>query len=62
MNPEEIEKVIKYDDYTVAVVSKKELPELHLRLGISPTPRHFYGKIPKDEEILKWIREARNEN
>jgi len=45
---EEIEKVIKYDDYTIAVVSKKKLPDLHLRLALSPTPRHFYGKVPKD--------------
>ncbi len=46
---EEIDKVIIYDDYTIAVVSKKALPELHLRVTISPTPRHFYkGSVPKD--------------
>ncbi len=46
---EEIDRVIKYDEYTIAVVSKKAIPELHLRIGISPTPRHFYkGSVPKD--------------
>ncbi len=46
---EEIDRVIKYDDYTIAVVSKKAIPELHLRVTISPTPRHFYkGEVPKD--------------
>jgi microcin C transport system substrate-binding protein len=45
---EVLDRVIKYDDYTIAVVSTKPLPELHLRLTISPTPRHFYGEVPKD--------------
>jgi microcin C transport system substrate-binding protein len=45
---EEIEKVVKYDEYTIAVVSKKDLPELHLRLSIGPTPKHFYGDVPRD--------------
>jgi microcin C transport system substrate-binding protein len=44
----EIEKVIVYDDYTLAVVSSKQSPDLHLKLGISPTPKHFYGKLTKD--------------
>jgi microcin C transport system substrate-binding protein len=44
----EIEKVIQYDDHTIAVVSAKEMPELHMRLSISPTPRHFYGEVPED--------------
>ncbi len=44
----EIEKVIVYDDYTLAVVSTKAVPDLHLKLGIIPTPAHFYGKLNKD--------------
>jgi microcin C transport system substrate-binding protein len=44
----EIDKVIVYDDYTLAVVGTKAEPDLHLKLGISPTPRHFYGKLGKD--------------
>jgi len=41
----EIEKVVVYDDYTLAVVSTKAQPDLYLKLGISPVPRHFYGSI-----------------
>lgn len=44
----EIEKVIVYDDYTLAVVSTRAVPDLHLKLGIIPTPGHFYGKLNKD--------------
>jgi len=45
---QEIDRVIVYDDYTLAVVGTKAQPDLHLRLGISPTPRHFYGKLSGD--------------
>ena len=41
----EIDKVIIYDDYTLAVVSTKAQPDLYLKLGISPTPRHFFGTL-----------------
>ncbi len=44
----EIDKVIVYDDHTLAVVSTQPVPDLHLKLGIQPTPRHFYGKLDKD--------------
>jgi len=44
----EIDKVIVYDDHTLAVVSTKAQPDLHLKIGISPTPRHFYGKLGED--------------
>ncbi len=44
----EIGQVIVYDDHTLAVVSSKPVPDLHLILGIQPTPRHFYGKLEKD--------------
>ena len=40
-----IDAVIVYDDYTIAVKSTKALPDLHIRIGISPTPRHFYGVL-----------------
>ncbi|MFO7964223.1 MAG: extracellular solute-binding protein [Desulfobacterales bacterium] len=44
----EIEKVIVYDDHTIAVVGTKPEPDLHLKLGISPTPRHYYGELTED--------------
>jgi len=44
----EIDRVIIYDDHTLAVVAAKAQPDLHLRIGISPTPRHFYGNLDKD--------------
>lgn len=45
---EEIEKVIVYDDHTLAVVSTRAEPDLRLKLTITPTPRHYYGKLGKD--------------
>ena len=44
----EIDKVIVYDDHTLAVVATKAQPDLHLRVGLTPIPRHFYGKLDKD--------------
>ena len=44
----EIDRVIVFDDHTLAVVSTKAQPDLHLKLGISPTPRHYYGTLGKD--------------
>ncbi len=44
----EIEKVVVYDDYTLAVVSLKAVPDLYLQLNIIPTPEHFYGKLDQD--------------
>jgi microcin C transport system substrate-binding protein len=44
----EIDKVIVYDSHTIGVVATKALPELHFSLGLSPTPRHFYGKLSSD--------------
>jgi microcin C transport system substrate-binding protein len=43
----EIEKIIVYDDYTIGVKSTKAVPDLHLKLGISPTPEHYFGKLDK---------------
>ena len=44
----EIDKVIIYDDHTLAVVGTKAIPDLHLKLGISPTPRHYFGELGED--------------
>ncbi|MDM8526044.1 extracellular solute-binding protein [Desulfococcaceae bacterium HSG8] len=44
----EIDKVIVYDDHTLAVVSTKAVPEIHLKIAISPMPRHYYGELGKD--------------
>ncbi|MDM8516692.1 extracellular solute-binding protein [Desulfobacterales bacterium HSG16] len=43
----EIEKVIIYDEDTLAVVSTKAVPDLHLKLSIQPTPSHFYKNLGK---------------
>ena len=45
---QEIDGVIVYDALTLAVVSTKAVPDLHLKLGISPTPRHYYKTIGDD--------------
>jgi len=45
---QEIDKVIIYDDYTLAVVSTKADPDLHLKIGLSPTPKHYYGNLGED--------------
>jgi len=47
----EIDKVIIYDDHTLAVVSTKAVPDLHLKIPIGPTPRHFYGEL--DESFVQ---------
>jgi len=44
----ELEKVIVYDDLTLAVSSTKAQPDLHLILGIGPIPRHFFGQLGDD--------------
>ncbi|MFC1822801.1 extracellular solute-binding protein [Thermodesulfobacteriota bacterium] len=44
----EIDRVVVYDDHTLAVVSTKAQPDLHLKLGLIPTPRHYYGKLGED--------------
>ena len=45
---QEIKKIIVYDDHTLAVVAAKAQPDLHLRVGISPMPEHYYGKPDKE--------------
>ncbi|MEA1967963.1 MAG: extracellular solute-binding protein [Thermodesulfobacteriota bacterium] len=45
----EIEKVIVYDDHTLAVKSTKIQPDLYLRVGITPTPEHFYYDLVTDK-------------
>ena len=44
----ELEKVIIYDAYTLAVVSAKAVPDLHFRCGLTPIPRHFFEPLSKD--------------
>ena len=44
----EIDHVIVFDDHTLAVVGTKAEPDLHLKLGLSPIPRHFFGKLGED--------------
>ncbi|MBF0202313.1 MAG: ABC transporter substrate-binding protein [Desulfamplus sp.] len=44
----EIESVTVYDDHTIAVTSTKAQPDLYLRVGITPTPSHFFGRLNKD--------------
>jgi microcin C transport system substrate-binding protein len=45
---QEIDRVIVFDEYTIAVVGTKAEPDLHLKLGINPTPRHYYGTLGPD--------------
>lgn len=44
----EIDRVVVYDDYTLAVVGTKAQPDLHLKLSIGPTPRHFFDPLGED--------------
>jgi len=44
----EIDRVIVYDDYTLAVVSTNAKPDLYLYLTITPTPRHFFHNLDED--------------
>ena len=46
----QIEKVVKYDDHTIAVVSAYEMPELFMMVinDMSPVPRHFFHPLDKD--------------
>ncbi|UCH21023.1 MAG: ABC transporter substrate-binding protein [Deltaproteobacteria bacterium] len=44
----EIDKVIVYDDYTLAIVGTKAQPDLHLKIPIGPIPRHFYSELDND--------------
>ncbi len=48
---EYIDKVVVYDDYTLAVVATRPLPDLFLYLTITPTPRHFFKKL--DETFVE---------
>ncbi len=44
----EIEKVEAYDDYTIGIKSTKAVPDLYLKLGISPIPAHFFYPLKND--------------
>jgi microcin C transport system substrate-binding protein len=55
----EIANVVKYDDYTISVSSPKPVPDLWMRITISPTPKHFYGKLNKDfVKKYNWLKET----
>lgn len=45
---QEIERVIVYDDHTLAVVATKPQPDLHLKVAIAPTPQHYYCTLGED--------------
>jgi len=47
----EIDRVILYDDHTLAVVGTKAKPDLYLYLTIRPVPRHFFGEL--DENFVQ---------
>ncbi|MBC2712282.1 MAG: ABC transporter substrate-binding protein [Desulfosarcina sp.] len=44
----EIDRVVVYDDHTLAVVGTKAQPDLHLKISIGPTPRHFFDPLGED--------------
>ncbi|MCG8567328.1 MAG: extracellular solute-binding protein [Desulfobacterales bacterium] len=41
----EIETVIVYDSHTIGVRSSKAVPDLYMKIGISPIPRHFFHPL-----------------
>lgn len=47
----EIEKVMVFDDFTIGVKSTKAVPDLHYKIGIYPTPRHYYD--PLDDTFVQ---------
>lgn len=47
----EIDKVIVFDDYTIAVKSTKAVPDLHLKITIGPIPEHYFGTL--DTEFVE---------
>lgn len=49
----EIDRVDIFNDHTLAVVSTKAQPDLHLKVGLGPTPRHFYGQLD-DQFVQKF--------
>jgi microcin C transport system substrate-binding protein len=51
----EIESVTVYDDHTIGIKSTKAVPDLHLKLGISPTPEHFFSPLgPQFVQDYNW--------
>ncbi|MGB5987608.1 MAG: extracellular solute-binding protein [Desulfobacterales bacterium] len=44
----EIDRVLVFDDHTLAVVGTKAEPDLHLKLPLAPTPRHYFGELGED--------------
>ncbi len=51
----EIGSVVVYDDYTIGVKSTKAVPDLDLKLGISPVPEHFFSPLgPTFVQDYNW--------
>jgi microcin C transport system substrate-binding protein len=45
----DFDRVIKYDDHTIAIVMKSPKPELvHFVESLGPQPKHYYKKLTKD--------------
>ena len=44
----EIDKVVVFDDHTLAVFGTKAEPDLHMKLSLAPTPRHYYKSLGED--------------
>ncbi|MBN1697103.1 MAG: ABC transporter substrate-binding protein [Spirochaetales bacterium] len=40
-----IDRAVVYDDYTLAMVATRPMPDIWLYLAIRPVPRHFYGTL-----------------
>ncbi|MFC1521668.1 extracellular solute-binding protein [Elusimicrobiota bacterium] len=45
---ENFDKIIKFDDHTIAVVLNKAKPDLLYMTSMSPSPKHYYGKLTED--------------
>lgn len=45
---EKIDRVIRYDDHTLAVVATKADPDLFVVVNLTPTPKHFYQTLTPD--------------
>lgn len=47
----EIKEVIVYDDYTIGVKSTKAVPDLYLKIAITPIPKHYFQVL--DENFVQ---------
>lgn len=44
----EIEAILVFDAHTIGVKSTKAVPDLYLKLALSPTPEHFFHPLDND--------------